>query len=208
MIVELFGCPGSGKTYAIETISEKEAYKNISKSKGIKKRVKQFVKKLILLSPCAFDVRKIIKKSITTTSKSRGKYTYMNIGEFIRNISMLLGIYYYISYINRNLYIDEGIVHRVISMGINYGLTKETTGDIIESLEKYLKKVKIFYLATPIDVCYQSIVKRNRKESVIDFLSTEEVKDMLSEYFLYCEYIQRRFGYERIKRDEIQGEGK
>jgi len=203
MITELFGCPGCGKTYAIESLSHKGAYKNTTKTNQFKKEIGVLIKKMLLFTPCAVNVKRKIFKNLSTPDQYMYKYSAVPIDKYVSNIAMLASVY---QYLNRELYIDEGLVHRVISMCINYSIPKENAGAIVESLSDNLKNVKIYYLDTPPEVCSESIIKRNRHEASIDFSSGSEIKKMLSEYYKYCEYISRKFEYKRIGRNGVKGE--
>ncbi|MCC8101277.1 MAG: hypothetical protein LIP11_03140 [Clostridiales bacterium] len=196
-ITELFGCPGCGKTYFIHSMSGDDTYKNVTETNGIKKQIKNLAKKILILTPYAASIRKKIVQNIDISPAKKGRYTHRTVRKTVRNISMLASVY---KYMNRKIYMDEGIVHRVISFCIDQNLPRETAVDIIASLSRELEPVKVFYLDTPPSVCYEAILKRGRKQATIDFLNKEEIAVMLDEYYEYCEFVDNWFGFERISR--------
>ena len=200
MVIELFGCPGSGKTFVLEMIHDMEGYKNTSQTSQIRSYINKILKKLLLFSPCAIQIRRCILFQIKG-NRYTGTFNSISIRTMINNISMLASVY---RYMNKKLYIDEGLIHRIITMCINYEIPKEKAKQIIEAIHDNLKEVKPYFMDTPVNICYESIIIRNRHEASIDSLRGESLMALLQSYYEYCSYIADEFGYERIKRENAK----
>ena len=201
MIIELFGSPGSGKTYAINVMQPGTRPKNIHNSISFRSKAIELIKKIIIFLPYSFRVRKVIRCELNADlSTYKPIYKPVQINDFINNISMLAFVY---KYSKKDVFMDEGIVHRVISMCINYDISKEICASIIKSLEFALVSTKSIYLDVNEAECINSIKNRNRHEVAIDELEGDNLVRFLSLYQLYCNYICNRFDYFRLKRSEI-----
>lgn len=200
MIIELFGSPGSGKTYAINQIHPGAIKKEKNKKDLALDPLKRAIKKCISLTLYAFTIRRKIRDCIEGHKIEAPKYKPVEIKDFIWNISMLGSVY---RFSGGNVYMDEGIVHRTISMCINYGIDKEICGEIVKSLSYVIKDVNVFYLVVPIDECMKSIFDRNRHEHSIDELKGEKLTVFLKSYEEYCNYISDVFGFTKVSRSSI-----
>lgn len=200
MIIELFGSPGAGKTYAINKIHPGA----VREEKGVRDQllnpIKRIIKSLITFFPYAFRVRRIIRNCILGETVEAPKYKPVDISDFIRNISMLSVVY---KMSCSDVYMDEGIVHRTISMCINYGVSKETCSKIIKELFFVIKDVRVIFLDVPKENCLKSINRRNRHAHSIDELSGKKLNAFLSSYEEYCQYICESFNFERIERTGV-----
>ena len=200
MIVELFGCPGSGKTYVLESMDNK--HKNTTQDSKVRRWLKRICKSLILFSPCAFEVRKCILSKIDPL-KYQSSFQTSSIKRIVSNISMLASVY---KYTKKEWYIDEGIIHRIINLCVSYGIPKEIMYEIIVSLKDIMKEVTPYFLDTSVDICYESILARGRHEASIDFVRGEELRLLLRKYYEYCSYIAAQMGYKRISREQWKEE--
>lgn len=202
MIVELFGIPGAGKTYAINQIHPGAVKENKDKNMldYAMEPFKRIIKFLIILFPYAFMVRKRIRTYIYNEEITEPKYKPVKISDFVKNISMLSMVY---KYSRDDVFIDEGIVHRTITMCINYGLSKEVCYKIIKELGFVIDGVRVIYLDVPKQICLDSIIKRNRHDHAIDKLTGERLNEFLEYYDDYCSYIYTRFGFEKMTRSDI-----
>lgn len=200
MIIELFGSPGSGKTYAINQIHPGAIKEGKNKKDLVLDPIKRVIKKSISLTPYAFAIRRKIRGCIVGCKIETPKYKPVEINDFIWNISMLGSVY---RFSRRNVYMDEGIVHRTISMCINYGIDKEICENIIKNLSYVIKDVNVIYLSVPIDECMKSIIERNRHEHSIDELKGEKLSAFLRSYEEYCNYISNVFGFIKVDRNKI-----
>lgn len=205
MIVELFGCPGSGKTYTLDLISQGNGVRNKSSEIKILNIISGTIKKGLMLSPCAIKVRRSIYKEIKCHGLESRFADAASLKSQIRNISMLASVY---KYLKKDLYIDEGIVHRIMTLCITYNIPKSSMLKIIANLHNTLEEVTPYFLNTPVDVCYQSIVIRNRHEAAIDELKGEQLIEVLKLYFDYSCCVSDEFNYERISREKLESEKK
>lgn len=200
MILELFGSPGAGKTYIINQIHPGAIKEEKSKSDHLADPIKKGIKACISLTPYAARIRRTIRKCLEECEIAPPKYKPVTINDFIWNISMLGSVY---KLSKGNVYMDEGVVHRVISMCINYEINKERCCKIIESLSYVIKDVKVIFLNVSKDDCLKSIIKRDRHKYSIDELEGEILNTFLSSYEEYCYCVSDTFKFEQINRDII-----
>ncbi len=194
MITELYGSPGAGKTYAINQIHPGTI------KEGSQNRLKRFIKSLVIMSPFAYRVRRVIRECVRGIYIDSFRYNPVEIDYYIKNISMLAAVYRYRPI---DTYMDEGIVHRVISMCINYGITMEVCESIISRLRFALKDVRVVYLYASVEDCRESILKRNRHLHGIDELTGDTLNRFLEDYDEYCQSVCVHFGHEKLDRNEI-----
>lgn len=202
MIVELFGSPGAGKTYAINLLKPGSIKEDTKRRDYVADAVKGVVKVLLLAMPLAFDIRKAIRNNIKDISDPDPfpRFKPVKIRTYINNISMLGCVY---RYSPNDIYMDEGIVHRVISMCINYGIGKEICVRIIHELYYLVSDVRVIFLYYPREECLKSIISRNRHSCSIDELRGDKLDAFLGFYEDYCQYVCNHFGFEKMDRSEI-----
>lgn len=200
MILELFGSPGSGKTYAINQIHPGAIKEERNKKDYILDPIRKLMKKCLTLSPYAYKIRRTICNSIDESKVLQPQFKPVVIDDFIWNLSMLGSVY---KYHRGNIFMDEGIVHRTISMCINYGIDKNICCDVIDNLSFATKDVRVLFLDVPVDKCKESIISRNRHLHSIDELVGERLDVFLKLYEEYCNYVFERFGFEKVNRTNI-----
>ena len=198
MIVELFGSPGAGKTYAINKLHPGSIKEYKSTKDKILEPIKKVIKSVIVLFPYAFRVRRIMNECLSDISIDSPQYKPVKVSNFIWNISMLATVY---KMSKSDIYMDEGIVHRVISMCINYNIEKEICGQIIRKLAFAIENVQVYFLDVSKAICWESIKARNRHLHSIDELSDDRLDMFLDSYSEYCHYVFDMFGFKRMTRD-------
>ena len=197
MIVELYGCPGCGKTYAIKAVTGEE--KTIAMSNNwAKKKIINWAKKMSLYT---FSSIKLKHNLIKCVKNERNSAIYINraVEAYIDSIVALAFIYRHV----KNMWMAEGLIHRVVSMGVNFGYTDETVYKLLSCLKDVMINVKPVYIDVPISICFEGIKKRNRHECEMDELNDKMLMSYLESYRHLFEYITKKNGYMKITRNNI-----
>lgn len=198
MILELYGCPGSGKTYFITKLKGKDNVTEKVDKCFIRKRLACLLKKCVCYTPSAIML-KWQMKMILKNEAGCSVYFHRSYSEFFNSLAMMASIYKYLKI--KDLYVDEGIIHRIVTMAVNYQLNIKIVFRIADLLQKYLKGVNIYYLDVPIENCIESIRKRDRHESAMDEFNEVILEKFLKSYKFYFDEITKRYGYKKIERN-------
>ena len=196
MVIELYGSPGAGKTYIKEQLIEEEGCQGSPNKENPLIRI---AKRLVIYLPSSRKIRKKIIKKIENVNEPA--YNNVTLESCVDNIVMVLFGY---RHTRRKLFMDEGVVHRLISMSVNFRIGFDCLSEILDSLSPWLEDVTVFYLFAEPEECYQSIKKRNRHICNIDELEDGELRNYLRDYKLYCDYVYKKMGYQRISRNNIE----
>lgn len=106
--------------------------------------------------------------------------------------------------LNRNIYMDEGLIHRIVSFAVNYNFSIEQTFLIIDLFEKYLKKSTVIYLDVNIKDCLNGIKKRDRHICEMDELKDKTLEQYLNHFKIYFDAIYHRYGHMKITRENYK----
>ncbi|CAI3398038.1 hypothetical protein CIRMBP1320_00917 [Enterococcus cecorum] len=199
-VIELFGCPGSGKTHALTLLRANDVTNNTVKGNYLQEFLKKMIKYIIIFFPYTIRIRKKIY-TVVDGKNYYHKFSGKKITHLINNISMLVAIY---RYSNKKLILDEGVVHRIISMVIACELGNAKAVEIVNVLKDDIKEVNVLFLDTPIEECYDSIIKRNRHEASIDKLRDDDLRQLLKEYEECCNLVADTFGFEKVNRSKLE----
>lgn len=196
MIIELFGLPGAGKTFIINKIRG-NAPVGVESENKLKKVVLKFVKKLSLLTPMCMKLR---RKMVVLLNMSELKPLYIKntVHSYIDNIVLVCFGY---KYVKRDLFMDEGILHRVVSFAVNYDLNSELVLNLVSILLPYIKLANVFYLLCDEKECLDSISKRNRHICKMDELNEEDLFKFIHSYKIYFDLIEAKYNFATITRD-------
>lgn len=200
MIIELYGLPGSGKSYTIQQLNGGKPIGMETKNK-IKKRIISCCKKLAIWMPDSLSLKKKLKSEVINLQTSP-MFIERTINEYINNLVMIAFGYRWTNG-NKKLYMDEGIVHRVVSFAVNYNMSIDQMMKVLDILKKYIDKAIVVYLDVEITDCLNSIVKRNRHQYKMDNMNRKQLELFLSSYIKYFDAINSRFGFYHITRDSI-----
>ena len=142
MIIELFGLPGCGKTHLINEIRGNSPLALVSENR-IKRIVIYFAK---LLSSFTLESVFLRKKLMNVLSKQELHPIYLkkDYRKYIKNLVMLCFGYKHAG--SKTLFMDEGIIHRVVSLAVNYNLEIDSVFLLIECLKKYVCIEKILLI--------------------------------------------------------------
>lgn len=198
MIIELFGLPGCGKTHLINEIRGNSPLALVSENK-IKRIVIYFAKLLSSFMPESVFLRKKLM-DILSGQELHPIYLEKDCQKYIENLVMLCFGYKHAG--SKTLFMDEGIIHRVVSLAVNYNLGVNSVFLLIECLKKYVCISKIFFLDVPIEECLKGIEERNRHSCLMDELKGSELKAFLLSYQKYFDAIQKKYNFLRITRNQ------
>lgn len=197
MIVELYGCPGCGKTYLVHKITGGD--KTIAMSDNrIKSYLIKLAKKMSLFTPEALKLKKTILDIIEKENQCR-IYINRSAEYFIDNIVLLAFGY---RHIKKDMIMAEGLIHRVVSMAVNFGWDEDVVDRIIDTLSIQLSDVKPFYLYVEPDVCFKSVKERNRHETEMDELQDDKLKSYIQDFKRLFDHITNKYHFMKITRED------
>lgn len=199
MIYELYGVPGAGKTALINKVKGKDTI-SFKGALGIKDKLFSLLKIFVAYIPSSIAYKVAIKKIIGNRNL-KAHYISSTVAHNINNIVMVAFGY---KYLKGNLYMDEGIIHRIMTFAINYDINIEDTLRLVDVFSDCMCNVKSFYLKEPVALCFQSIKQRNRHESEMDEMEDEKLIIFLNEYEQYSEAIEKRYGHLIITRENFK----
>ena len=197
MIVELYGCPGCGKTYLIHQLTGNDNTVAMSDN-----RLKNFViGKIKGVSFYLPESVKLYKSIISCVRDEKQEPVYIDrtVEQFARNIVLLAFGY---RHIKKDIFMAEGLVHRVVSMAVNFGWNADVIDRLMMILSDDMKNVKPFYLKVDMETCFNSIKQRNRHETQMDELDDNELKEFLCAYHNLFNHVTERYRFTEITRDD------
>ena len=196
MIVELYGCPGCGKTYLVHQITGNDNTVAMSNNK-VKNFLINKIKSISLYLPESVKLYKAII-SCVKDEKHTPVYIDRTVEYFDKNIVLLTFGY---RHIKKDIFMAEGLVHRVVAMAVNFGWSTDTIDRLVTVLSDDIVNVKPFYLKVDMETCFNSIKKRNRHETQMDELDDDELTEFLHAYCSLFDYVTKRYGFEEITRE-------
>lgn len=197
MKIEFFGPPGCGKTYVKEKIvgiSREEI------SQKANNRVLAKVKKLSKYSPISLYYSKKLRAMLFNEDLS-AVFHDLTISDMLDSI-VLVATSYKIGFSSHSI-LDEGLVHRIISLGVNYNLSTEKVIEIISFFQPILKNVDVIFISASINEILESIRLRNRKESKMDYFNEYKLEKFVKKYDMICHEVATYFNFREIRRQEI-----
>lgn len=197
MIVELYGLPGSGKTSLRNAVLGIESEK--TDNNGIADFFLRTAKKVSVITPYAITKRRQISK--IKIRNTEAVYLDISMSYKINNILMLA--YGYKRLNSKNVFMDEGLIHRIIGLAVNHQLSEQQLTELINVFNDVLP-ARIYYLDVGLDECFNSIKRRNRHVSKMDELNNDELVLFLKDYEKYCNYICENYGHIRISRGDTE----
>lgn len=195
MNYELFGLPGSGKTTICKIVSKK------NKNPMFFYKETFLGKILFHLFLYTFFFKKEYIELFYNLKKSLKNKKYVNIIDKRIPIDLYLKyivFVYYLECSNKNIIIDEGIIHYCVALIAEFNVSNYE----IENMIKFLDTKTIIYgLNTTIDSVCINIKKRNRRNCPFDYLSNEKKIEVLKKYNYAIEYFKNR--YKMMNAEEI-----
>lgn len=197
MIIELFGCPGCGKTYLIHELTGETNTVAMSNNR-LKNVLIRLIKKASLYTPES----RILYRKLSDCVKGqnhKGIYISRSVECFLKNIVLLAFGY---KHIKKDMYMAEGLVHRVVSTAVNFSWNSEIVESLIDTLSDYMTNVVPIYLDVDQITCFQSIRARNRHENDMDELSDKDLVKFLESYKVLFDCIVKSKSYLTVTRDD------
>lgn len=174
MSTELFGMPGSGKSTYLEALG---GTGDIRAGQG-KGGIRSALKKALMLTPYAVKKRRSLGRLIPLTEK-KSIFSDYTLKEYANRLVLLSAVYHHS---RRPVFMDEGIVHRIITLILNYELTADLLCPLTALFEDALSGVDVIYLDVPVNECLRRIHFRARKECALDMTGDDALVEYLQRY--------------------------
>lgn len=129
-------------------------------------------------------------------------YIWKSKKYYINNLIMVAFGYKYAG--NKRIFMDEGIIHRIVGFAVNYEMTMEKMFQLVNALNPYIVLATVVYLNVSPDECFKSIKSRDRHECDMDELDDESLKRYLICYAQYFEKINQKYNFIEITRDDYE----
>ena len=183
MIVEYFGVPGSGKTYHTNLYKEQLKYEgkkyiDISRYSAMPLWLK-FLYKLadytILILP---KYRKQITeyKEVCKGCRRESTFVPFSLDYCIKDIVLYSLVYDVFCHLGRIVVNDEGQLHRVIFLSVQFGVALDK---LIPVYQSFRHRVVCRYVKTTSDNIMRNIKRRNRRVCAMDELKDGMLRDYI-----------------------------
>ena len=96
----------------------------------------------------------------------------------------------------------EGLIHRVVSMAVNFGWNEAIVDQIINALFTQPIEVKPVYLVVDPNICFESAKFRNRHDTEMDELSDDLLRNYILDFKKYFDHITNKYHFLKITRDD------
>ncbi|MFJ6971842.1 MAG: hypothetical protein ACIRZ4_07185 [Limosilactobacillus mucosae] len=191
-IIEIFGIPGSGKTYYTEKII-KDNPQYFDFSKYLFSRTGNLYFKIFVHLRLSYLYEYKLTKQVITIMKPYLK----NENVFGFNVKLINYVYQLIylyhvkkKYLNKNVDVifDEGIVHHLIGIEAEFNVPHDiliSVYNILNSID-LKKQTQNIFIDVPINTAFKRIRMRNRKFSSMDYLNDTKLMTFLKNYHLAC----------------------
>lgn len=185
--IELFGIPGSGKSYFTKRL--------VGRNKKLKNYILwerssiigRIVKKIAMFTISFFYSSKIkcMSDKYIETSSVEALYTaHKDIQEYFERIIYLMFIYRLAAMFKISIVTDEGILHTVATMVVDFDVTLKNRNQIY----KLISDTDLcIYNHVSVDKAIESIRVRDRHVTQIDDLSPEKLNQFLMGYSQACD---------------------
>lgn len=194
MIVEYFGIPGCGKTYQAvlykqQLNSKGKRYIDISRYSGMPLWLKVFYKLAdytILILP---KYRKQIAKyrEVCKGALKEPAFVPLSLNNCINDIVLYSLIYDVFGRLGRIVVNDEGQLHRVIFLNVQFGVALD---NLIPIYHSFRHREFCRYVKTTSEIAIQNIKRRNRRACIMDELKDETLRDYIKSFEGGCSKIE------------------
>ena len=196
MIIELYSIPGAGKTTIIKSLTGGNAT-SFSKNRHAKAIVINFAKEVAKYMPSSLKYKKKIKQAVTSYAKRKPQFIERSFEKHLNSIVLVAWGYVKSS---KDIYMDEGLIHRIITLSVNYGLSDQELIRVVGVFKDVLQRASCFYLDVPAEECFEGIKKRNRHKCEMDELTDDQLKVFLNRYAHCCELVKNNYHHETVTR--------
>ena len=190
MIVEYYGIPGSGKTYLANLYKEQlkqegKKFIDISRHSGMPLWLKTFYKfadYIILILP---KYRWQISAYIEVCKDSIKEPDFLPLSKqyCIRDIVIYSLVYDVFSHLNRITLNDEGQLHRVLFLSVQFRVPLEYLMPVYQT---FRHEGSCRYVKTTSGKAIQNIKHRNRKVCEMDEMKEEVLRDYIKAFEGVC----------------------
>ena len=213
MIIELFGLPGSGKSYLTSKLIDElnsEGIQAVNVTEYLNGTIKgRIIKKILLNSFCINSPLKRIRNDIINLvpkkNSWKSNFGIYNTSDFTLNtIAMIL--YLQMKMNDNKVYIlDEGAMHTIVKMAGDFDLKFEEVSDLSTYVLKKLRSNEglIIYNSASIEKSIESIKSRNRHVCTFDELPDYKLLSILNKYNAICKSISHSSNVLEIERDTL-----
>ena len=108
------------------------------------------------------------------------------------------------NHIQNDIYMDEGIIHRTVTLAVNYGLSDHDFFTLIGIFGPVIKQIKCFYLEISLQDAFRAIRKRNRHECEMDEFDDDELIQYLKAYEHYFRLVHNHFNHNIVTRNNYE----
>lgn len=192
MIIDLYGLPGSGKTYLgneLERYFQKKGIKaknitNYLRETITGKILKQIAFLTITFNPKINKYFKILKNNALVSNKNNIYY--------LKELSILIFLYKKL-YNKKNIFIfDEGVYHTIIKLFTKIDTQEKDVLSLIKKTSQLIPSdIKTIYLKTSTTESFKSIRRRDRHSCPFDELNDRKLNTYLEKNFILCEKIDK-----------------
>lgn len=200
MVIELYSIPGAGKTTIIKSLIHGAAT-SYSGKRGARRFVIQTAKKIAVYMPESLKYKKQMKEAVFNYQCRRPLFYNRSFNQHLNNIVLVSWAYKHSS---KPVYMDEGLVHRLIALAVNYDLSDDELIRLVDIFRGIIAKANCFYLDVSVQVCMDGIKKRNRHMCEMDDLSDEKLIDFLKRYEHFCITVRDHFNHPTVTRENYE----
>ena len=197
MIIELFGVPGSGKTYFATNLCKSNNYIDYHKY-----RYSFFGKILMKFRFLLYKKSYRYKEDLKFVNEYLMKHN-LKVSSFMRdNYILQLSFFHsklndkYSDSINKIIVFDEGIIQSITALTYENELPMFAAKDLFHYFK--FDHAKYYYVKTNIDMTIENIKKRNRKVCEIDYLEGEELREFLLKEQEIFQFLANEINYEEV----------
>ncbi|HCD9038592.1 TPA: hypothetical protein ACGVDH_002136 [Enterococcus faecium] len=213
MIIELFGLPGSGKSYLTNKLIDElnsEGIQAVNVTEYLNGTIKGRITKKILLNSfyINFPLKRIRNDIINLVPKKnswKSNFGIYDTSDFTLNtIAMIL--YLQMKMNDNKVYIlDEGAMHTIVKMAGDFDLSFEEVSDLSTYVLKKLRSNEglIIYNSASVEKSIESIKSRNRHVCTFDELPDHKLLSILNKYNAVCKSISNSYNVLEIERSTL-----
>lgn len=186
-IVEIFGIPGSGKTFYAKSFAEKNDYRLFlyylfSNKWNLLFKIFVHCKLSYLIG---HRINKILLKIYKPFFKNENQFGFnVKLKNYIYQLVYLYLFEKYFTKKHIRIVYDEGIIHHLIGIEAEFDIDHSVSLKAYQALNTY-PTTKIF-ISTNVKTAKERIKFRNRKFSSMDYLSEDLLEQFLTRYNDVC----------------------
>ena len=212
MVVECIGLPGSGKTYLIGKLKEALEERGIlvvnasdSRTNGISRKIAvKILRAGVIPDREAGELRSRLREILAGGEPWASRFGIYEDTEYtVRSAAAFVQQYRKMMHSPKVYLFDEGVVHALVKLCADFGISDEIFLSMAAETEKRLAGQRlVVYNVIPVQDCMASIAERNRHICAFDELSGEELRDILGEYERLNRCYTENYDAVEVRREE------